>query len=69
MFLCAPSTVSVIGAAEGVVAIVLAASALGKVIEAEAAFQTVGGRGGRQAWSLSDVMCLGAGDGDDDGRG
>jgi hypothetical protein len=52
-----------------VVAIVLAAGALGKVIETEAAFQTVGGRKGRQAWSLSDVLCLGAGDGDDDGRG
>jgi hypothetical protein len=69
MFACAPSTDGVIGAAEGVVAIVLAAGALGKVIEAEVAFQTVGGREGRQAWSLSDVLCLGAGDGDDDGRG
>jgi hypothetical protein len=69
MFACAPATDRVIGAAEGVVAIVLAAGALGEVVEAEAAFQTVGGGEGRQARSLSDVLCLGAGDGDDDGRG
>jgi hypothetical protein len=69
MFACAPATDGVIGAAEGVVAEVLAAGALGEVIETEAAFQTVGGRKGRQARSLGDVLCLGAGDGDDDGRG
>jgi hypothetical protein len=69
MFACAPATDRVIGAAEGVVAIVLAAGALGEVVEAEAAFQTVGGGEGRQARSLGDVLCLGAGDGDDDGRG
>jgi len=38
MFACAPSTNRVIGAAEGVVAIVLAAGALGKVVEAKTAF-------------------------------
>jgi hypothetical protein len=47
---------------------VLAAGALGEVIEAEAAFQSVGGGEGRQARSLGDVLCFGAGDGDDDGR-
>ena len=69
MFACAPSTDRVIGAAEGMVAIVLAAGALGKGIETEATFQAEGGGEGRQARSLSDVLCLGAGDGDDDGRG
>ena len=67
MFACAPSTNGVIGASEGVVAKVLASGALGKVIEAEAAFQSEGGRKGRQARSLSDVLCLRTGNGDDDG--
>jgi hypothetical protein len=66
MFACAPSTNWVIGTTEGVVAVVLAPSALGKMVEAEAAFQPEGGREGRQAWSLSDVLCLWAGDGYDD---
>ena len=66
MFPCAPSTCRVIGAAEGVVAKVLAAGALGEVIEAEAAFQSKGGRKGRQARSLCNVLCLGSGNGDDD---
>ena len=48
---------------------VLAAGKLGKVIEAEAAFQTEGSREGRQARSLGNVLCLWAGDRDDDGRG
>jgi hypothetical protein len=69
VFVGAPSTDRVIGAAEGMVAIVLAAGALGKMIEAEAAFQSEGGREGRQARSLSDVLCLEAGDGDDDRGG
>jgi hypothetical protein len=69
MFVRTPSANGVIGASEGVVAIVLATGALGKVIEAEAAFQSEGGREGRQARSLSDVLCLGAGDRDDDRRG
>ena len=62
MFACAPSTGRVIGASEGVVAKVLAAGALGKVIETEAAFQSEGGRKGRQARSLCNVLCLGSGD-------
>ena len=69
MFPCAPSTCRVIGASEGVVAKVLAAGALGKVIETEAAFQSKGGGEGRQARSLGNVLCLWAGDRDDDGRG
>ena len=69
MFPCAPSTTRVIGTAEGVVAKVLATGALGKVIETEASFQSEDGRKGRQAGSLCDVLCLGAGNGDDDGRG
>ena len=69
MFACAPSTDRVVGASEGMVAIVLAAGALGEVVETEAAFQTEGGGEGRQVGSLSDVLCLGAGNGDDDGRG
>jgi len=67
VFASAPSTNRVVGASESVVAIVLASGALGKVVETEAAFQTEGGGEGRQARSLSDVLCLGAGDGDDDG--
>jgi hypothetical protein len=59
MFACAPATDGVIGAAEGVVALVLAAGALSEVVVAEAAFQTVGGGTGRKARSLSDVLCLG----------
>ena len=69
MFACTPATDWVIGAAEGVVAIVLAAGALSEVVETEAVFQAVGGRDGRQARSLCNVLCLGAGDGDNDGRG
>jgi hypothetical protein len=64
-----PAANRVVGASEGVVAIVLASGALGEVIEAEAAFQSVGGGKGRQARSLSDVLCLRTGDGDDDGGG
>src|ERR1700709_2410349 len=67
MFPCAPSTCRVIGASEGVVAKVLAAGALGEMIEAEAAFQSKGGRKGRQARSVCNVLCLGSGNGDDDG--
>ena len=67
MFSCEPSTCRVIGAAEGVVAKVLAAGALGEVIETEAAFQSKGGRKGIQARSLCNVLCLGSGDGDDAG--
>jgi len=39
------------------------------MIESEVAFQSEGGREGRQARSLSDVLCLGAGDRDDDRGG
>jgi hypothetical protein len=67
VFTGAPSTDRVIGASKSVVAIVLASGALGEVVETEAAFQTEGGGEGRQARSLSDVLCLGTGDGDDDG--
>ena len=69
MFACAPSTGRVIGASEGVVAKVLAAGALGKVIETEAAFQSKGGGEGRQARSLGNVLCLRSGNGDDDRGG
>ena len=69
MFACTPSTDRVIGATKGMVAIVLASGALGKVIETEAAFQSVGSGKGRQARSLGNVLCLGAGNGDDDRRG
>jgi uncharacterized membrane protein len=66
VFACAPSAGRVIGAAEGVVAKKLAAGTLGKVVETEAAFQAESGGEGRQAGSLCNVLCLGAGDGDDD---
>jgi hypothetical protein len=69
VFVRAPSADGVVGASKGVVAIMLAAGALGEVIEPEAAFQSIGGGEGRQAGSLSDVLCLWAGDGDDDGGG
>ena len=69
MFACAPSTNWVVGAAEGVVAIMLAVGTLGEVVEMKTAFQPKGGRKGRQAGSLCDVLCLGASNGDDDGRG
>ena len=69
MFASAPLTDRVVGASKSVVAIVLAAGALGKVVETEAAFQTEGGGKGRQARSLGNVLCLWAGDRDDDGRG
>src|SRR6266849_5826579 len=68
VFASAPSTDRVIGEAKGVVAEVLAAGALGEVVEAEAVFQSVGGRKGRQARSLCNVLCPWAGDRDDDGR-
>ena len=69
MFIRTPSTDGVIGATEGVVAVVLAAAALGEVIETEATFQAKGGRKGRHAGSLCDVLCLRANDRDDDGGG
>jgi hypothetical protein len=69
VFACAPTAGGVIGAAEGVVAKELATGALGEMIETEAAFQAKCRREGRQAGSLSDVLCLGASDGDDDGGG
>jgi hypothetical protein len=69
VFVRAPSANGVIGTSEGVVAIVLATGALGEVVEAEAAFQSEGSGEGGQARSLSDVLCLRAGDGDNDGRG
>jgi hypothetical protein len=47
MFACTPATDGVVGGAEDVVAEVLAAGALGEVIETEAAFQSVYGREGR----------------------
>ena len=50
-------------------ATVLAAGTLGEMVETEAAFQSVGGGEGRQVRSLCDVLCLGAGDSDDDGGG
>jgi hypothetical protein len=52
-----------------VVAIMLATGALGEMIEPEAAFQSKGGGEGRQARSLSNVLCPGAGDGNNDGGG
>ena len=69
MFACAPSTNSVISAAEGVVAIVLATGALGEVVETKTEFQPKGGRKGRQAGSLCDVLGLWTGNVDDYGRG
>ena len=69
MFACAPSTNRVVGAAEGVVAIMLAAGTLGKVVETKTEFQPKGGRKGRQAGSLCDVLGLWTGDGNDYGRG
>ena len=69
MFACAPSTNGVIGAAEGVVAIMLAAGALGEVVETKTAFQPKGGRKGRQAGSLCDVLGLWTGNGNNNGRG
>jgi hypothetical protein len=69
VYACTPSADWVIGVSKGVVAIVLAACTLGEVVEMEVAFQAIVGREGRQARSLSNVLCLGTGDGDDDGRG
>ena len=69
MFVSAPSTNRVIGAADGMMAVVLTAGTLSEVIEVEAAFQSVGGREGRQARSLFNVLCPWAGDGNDDRRG
>ena len=66
VFVRAPMADRVVGAAEGVVAIVLASGALGEVVETKTAFQAEGGGKGRQARSLGDVLCFGAGDGDDD---
>jgi hypothetical protein len=66
---CAPSTYGIIGAAESVVAKLLVVCALGKEVETQSAFQAKGGRVGRQAKSLCDVLCLGTGDGEDDGEG
>ena len=67
VFAGAPSTDRVVGASKCVVAEMLATGALSEVIEMEASFQAKGSGEGRQAGSLSDVLCLGAGDGNDDG--
>jgi hypothetical protein len=62
LFTCAPLANWIIGASEGVMAIVLAVYALGEVVEMEVVFQAIGGREGRQVGSLCDVLCLGASD-------
>jgi hypothetical protein len=66
VFVGTSSANRVIGASEGVVALMLATDALSNVIEAEVVFQSKGGRAGRQARSLSNVLCLRANDGADD---
>jgi hypothetical protein len=58
VFISTPSADRVVGASEGVVAMLLAVGTLGEVIDVEAAFQSKGGGEGRQARSLSDVLCL-----------
>jgi hypothetical protein len=68
-FTCAPLADWVVGASEGMVAILLAACALDEVVEKETAIQAVGGREGRQVRSLCDILCLGAGDTDDNRGG
>jgi hypothetical protein len=69
VFACALSADWVISASKGVVTIVLVTCALGEVVETETAFQEVGGREGRQVRSLSNVLCLGTSDINDDERG
>lgn len=66
MWFGAPAACWWVGALEGVVAELLAVTALGGMVEAQAAFQSEGGGKGREAWELSKVLCLGAGNGDND---
>jgi hypothetical protein len=46
VFACALSTGGVIGAAEDIVAILLVAGTLGKVVQVEAVYQSIGGEQG-----------------------
>jgi hypothetical protein len=53
-----------LSALEGVMAKLVTFEALGRLVEAEVPFQSVGGGKGRGASLLSKVLCLGAGSGD-----
>jgi hypothetical protein len=54
------------GALESVVAKLVAVVALGSGAKSQAAFKAEGGREGGEAWKGCKVLCLRAGDGDDD---
>jgi len=64
----APAAGGWFGALEGVMAKLLAVVALGGGVEAQATFQAIGGRKGREARQLCKVLSLGAGGGDNDCR-
>ena len=68
VWLCTPAAGCATGALESVVAKLLAVEALGVLVETQAAFGTEGGGEGREACELSNVLSLGAGSGDDNGR-
>ena len=69
MWFGAPAAGCWLGAFQGVVAKLVAVVALGRRGEAEASLKSVVGGEGGQAWLLGKVLCLRAGDGDDDSGG
>ena len=62
----APATDRWVGALQGMMAKLLAVGALGVLVEAKVSLQLECGGEGRQARCRGKVLCLGAGDGDDD---
>ena len=62
----APATNWRVGALQGRMTKLLAVGALGVLVEAKVSLQLEGGGEGRQACSGGKVLCLRAGDGDDD---
>ena len=68
VWFCTPATGDWVGAFQGMVAKLLAVVALGVLVEAETAFNTVGGGESAEAGLLSKVLCFWTSDGDDDGR-
>ena len=64
----APATDWRVGALEGVMSKLLAVGTLGVLVETKVSLQLKGGREGREACRRGKVLCLGACDGDDDGR-
>ena len=65
----APAAGGGFGAFEGVVAKLVTVEALGRRVATKASLKSVVGREGRKAWLLGKLLCLGAGNGEDNSGG